>query len=180
MPVLLTNNIRKNRISNNRTAPVYRIGRQPKKKRAPRVIEKAFKDGDIIRRKTSSKNELLLACIGSWFLTALILLLVFVLLGFIPFGNAALLYKDGEQQMVDLFCWYKDVLSGKSSIDYTFTKYLGGSNFGVFSYYLASPFCLLAVFFDKTQMPLFINVLYVLKASFASSFACLYIFRRFN
>ena len=83
----------------------------------------------------------------------MIILLAFVILGIIPFGNDALIYKDGQQQMVDLYCWFKDVLSGKSSIDYTFTKYLGGSNFAVFSYYLSSPFNILLVFFDKTQVP---------------------------
>ena len=104
-------------------------------------------------------------------LTAFILLLSYILLGFAPFGEKALLYKDGQQQMVDLFCWYKDVLMGRSSIDYTFTKYLGGSNFAVFTYYLSSPFSLLIVFFDKSQASLFMNILYLLKASFAALFA---------
>ena len=106
--------------------------------------------------------------------------MAFVLLGFIPFGRDALLYKDGQQQMVDLYCWFKDVLSGRSSIDYTFTKYLGGSNYAVFSYYLASPFNILLVFFDKTQVPLFINALYIIKTSFASLAACFYLCRRFK
>lgn len=133
-----------------------------------------------LKEKTALKKEPLTACICSWFLTALIILLAFAVLGIIPFGREALLYKDGQQQMVDLYCWFKDVLSGKSSIDYTFTKYLGGSNYAVFSYYLSSPFNILLVFFDKTQVPLFINVLYLLKASFASAFACFYLYRRFK
>ena len=102
-----------------------------------------------MERKTTLKKESMIACVSSCVLTALILLLAFVLLGFIPFGKDALLYKDGQQQMVDLYCWFKDVLSGKSSIDYTFTKYLGGSNFAVFSYYLSSPLNILLVFFDN-------------------------------
>ena len=133
-----------------------------------------------MERKTSLKKESMIACVSSCVLTALILLLAFVLLGFIPLGKDALLYKDGQQQMVDLYCWFKDVLSGKSSIDYTFTKYLGGSNFAVFSYYLSSPLNILLVFFDKTQVPLFINVLYIVKASLASAFACFYLCRRFR
>ena len=133
-----------------------------------------------MERKTSLKKESMIACVSSCVLTALILLLAFVLLGFIPFGKDALLYKDGQQQMVDLYCWFKDVLSGKSSIDYTFTKYLGGSNFAVFSYYLSSPLNILLVFFDKTQVPLFINVLYIVKTSLASASACFYLCRRFR
>ena len=132
-----------------------------------------------MKRKTYGSRTVV-SCVCSCILTALILLAAYVLLEFIPFGSNALLYKDGQQQMVDLFCWFKDVLSGKSSIGYTFTKYLGGSNFAVFSYYLASPFNVLIVFFDKTQVPLFINVLYIVKTSFASMFACFYLFRRFK
>ena len=133
-----------------------------------------------LKQKTELKKGPVIACFSSWVITALIILLAFVILGIIPFGNDALIYKDGQQQMVDLYCWFKDVLAGKSSIDYTFTKYLGGSNFAVFSYYLSSPLNLLIVFFDKTQVPLFINVLYIVKAAFASLFACFYLYRRFK
>lgn len=113
-------------------------------------------------------------------LTLFILLLSFILMGFAPFGDKALLYKDGQQQMVDLFCWYKDVLTGRSSLDYSFTKYLGGSNFAVFTYYLSSPFSLLIVFFNKSQASLFMNVLYLLKTLFAALFASFYLCRRFK
>ena len=130
--------------------------------------------------KTALQKAPVITCLGSMLLTAFILLLSYILLGFAPFGDKALLYKDGQQQMVDLFCWYKDVLTGRSSIDYTFTKYLGGSNFAVFTYYLSSPFSLLIVFFDKSQVSLFMNILYLLKASFAALFAGYYICRRFK
>ena len=130
--------------------------------------------------KTALNKAPVIACLCSMLLTALIVLLSFILLGFAPFGNQALLYKDGQQQMVDLFCWFKDVLAGRSSLNYTFTKYLGGSNFAVFSYYLSSPLNLLIVFFDKSQVSLFMNVLYLLKASLAALFACFYLCRRFK
>ena len=102
-------------------------------------------------KKTAFNKPLIATCLFSVLATAFVVLLSFILLGFAPFGDRAFLYKDGQQQMIDLYCWYKDALAGKSSIDYTFTKYLGGSNFAVFSYYLASPFSLLIVFFRKEQ-----------------------------
>lgn len=140
-----------------------------------------FEDADcsnVMGRKTN--NKLVPACLLSFLITGLILLSSFVIIGLTPFGSNALIYKDGQQQMIDLFCWFKDVLSGRSLIDYTFTKYLGGSNFAVFSYYLSSPFNLLIVFFDKTQIPMFINILYLLKTSVAALFACFYLCRRFS
>ena len=133
-----------------------------------------------LKAKTGYGKAMLLTCLCSFTLTAVILLIAYLFLGFAPFGTQALLYRDGQQQMVDLFCWYKDVLTGNSSIAYTFTKYLGGSNFAVFSYYLSSPFSLLVVFFEKSQMPLFLNVIYLLKASVAALTACYYINRRFR
>ena len=130
--------------------------------------------------KSSFNKPLVTTCLLSMLLTAFVVLLSYILLGFAPFGEQALLYKDGQQQMIDLFCWYKDALSGKSSIDYTFTKYLGGSNFAVFSYYLTSPFNLLIVFFSKDQASLFMNILYLLKTSTAALFAGYYLYRRFR
>ena len=132
------------------------------------------------KEKKAFNKAPVITCLCSVLITLFILLLSFILMGFAPFGDQALLYKDGQQQMVDLFCWYKDVLTGSSSIDYTFTKYLGGSNFAVFTYYLSSPFSLLIVFFNKSQVSLFMNILYLLKASFAALFAGYYICRRFK
>lgn len=119
-------------------------------------------------------------CAASLLSAIIIVFLFFAIGGFAPFGNYSLTYNDGEFQVLDLLCWFKDVLSGKSSIDYTFTKQLGGSNFAVFSYYLASPLNLLVVFFDKTQMPLLVNLLFMFKVSLASIFSDYYLCRRFN
>ena len=118
---------------------------------------------------------------GISFLSVMIIvLIVFAVFGMAPFGNNGLLYRDGEIQMVDLFCWYKDVLTGKSSISYTFTKSLGGSNFSVFTYYLASPLSLLVVLFSKSDVPVFINVLFLLKSALAALFMGIYLTNRFE
>ena len=116
----------------------------------------------------------------SFLSTVIIILIVFAIFGMAPFGNHGLLYRDGEIQMVDLFCWYKDVLTGKSSIAYTFTKSLGGSNLSVFTYYLASPLSLLVVFFNKSDVPLFMNILFILKAALAALFMGIYLTYRFE
>ncbi|MBR5357733.1 MAG: YfhO family protein [Clostridiales bacterium] len=115
----------------------------------------------------------------AFLLTAVIVLMNYLLSGIVPFGGKAMLYRDGGLQMVDLFCWYKDVLSGSSPVSYSFGKSLGGNTFAVFSYYLASPLSLLLVFFDKSQMPLYMSILFVLKASLASCFAGIYLTHRF-
>ncbi|MBO4927605.1 MAG: YfhO family protein [Clostridiales bacterium] len=130
--------------------------------------------------KYPNQATYLAICGLSALLTLVVSMIVFLLMGLAPFGNRALIYSDGQHQMIDLLCWYKDVLAGKSSIGYTFSKSLGGSNFAVFTYYLASPFSLLIVFFDKASAPLFMNILFALKAATAGAFASYYLLRRFR
>ncbi len=120
-----------------------------------------------------------LALISALF-TASISLIVFACLGIAPFGSRALIFNDGEYQLTDLYCWFKDVLQGKSSIDYTFTKSLGGSNFAVFAYYLSSPLSLLVIFFSKSSIPLFMNFIFLIKSALAAAFASYYLLRRFR
>ncbi|MBO4689128.1 MAG: YfhO family protein [Clostridiales bacterium] len=111
-------------------------------------------------------------------LTVGIIIPIFAILGLAPFGERALIYSDGQHQMVDLFAWYKDVLAGKASIDFSFSKSLGGSNFAVFTYYLSSPVSLLIVFFNKAQTSLFMNVIFSVKAILASVFTVYYLLRK--
>ena len=125
-------------------------------------------------------GETLKIALISFFATSVLLLIFFAMAGINPFGDRSLLYRDGEIQMLDLFCWYKNVLTGRSSVDYTLAKSLGGSNFSVFTYYLASPFSLLIVFFDKSQTPLFMNITFMLKSALAAAFMAVYLTKRFT
>ena len=138
------------------------------------------KEAPLPLKKKQVSHPLLLTCLASMLLTVLTILFTYIILGFAPFGDQALIYKDGQQQMIDLLCWFKDVLTGKSSISYSFSKHLGGSNFAVFSYYLASPLNLLIVFFPKSQASTFMNILFLLKSSLAALFAAYYLGRRFR
>lgn len=138
------------------------------------------KEVTLALKERSSRRPFVLTCLISACLTALIVLFTYLILGFAPFGDQALIYKNGQQQNVDLLCWIKDVLTGNASISYSFSKYLGGSNFAVFTYYLTSPLNLLVVFFPKSQMSTFINILFLLKASLAALFAAYYLGRRFR
>lgn len=66
---------------------------------------------------------------------------------------------DASVQYLDFYSYFKDVLSGKNNITYTFSKTLGGNNIGVFSYYLTSPFMLLCVFSKRHSFMLFLMYL---------------------
>lgn len=102
-------------------------------------------------------------------LTTGILLLIFYLYGLAPFGDNTLAMMDARLQYLDFFAYLKDVLSGENNISYSFSKTLGGTNTAVFSYYLASPLNLLVVFFDKTELNSFFDLLVVLKLGLAAA-----------
>ena len=98
----------------------------------------------------------------------LIMLLSYKYYGFAPFGKNSLAWKDADIQYLDLFAYFKDVLSGKNSIGYTFSKSLGGSNIAVFTYYLASPLNFLVVFFDKSNLHTFFDIIVAVKLGLAA------------
>ncbi|MFD0896198.1 YfhO family protein [Loigolactobacillus binensis] len=61
-----------------------------------------------------------------------------------PFGHSSLLTVDLGQQYIDFFAFYRDtLLHHPSQILYSFSKAIGGDMFGVWAYYLFSPFNLI-------------------------------------
>ena len=82
-----------------------------------------------------------------------------------PFGTRSLSWCDMSQQVVPLLNQFKDILDGKSGF-FLNMKNSGGMNFfGVFFFFLASPFTFLVKFVDKADMMMFANVLVALKMS---------------
>ena len=107
-------------------------------------------------------------------LTAAIFWAVMLLEEYVPFGINTPAVTDAKLQYLDLFAYYRDVLTGQNSAVYTFSNTLGGGAAAIWAYYLASPFNLLVLLFPKDQMNLFLEVLITAKLSAASaSFAWL-------
>ena len=132
--------------------------------------------------QTNEKRKILRTaaeCAAAFAAAALFVLCMAVMLGFAPFGENTVNYKDGVIQYLDFFAYYKRLLSGEASLLYTFEKTLGGGNIAVFSYYLASPFNLLAVFFTQEQIPALFTVLTLCKAATAAATFTLYLRIRF-
>ena len=119
-------------------------------------------------------------CFYSFTVTLLTLLLLFWHYGYAPFGDNSLASHDAGIQYLNFYSYFKDVLSGKNSLTYTFSKTLGGNCIGIFSYYLTSPFMLLSVFFKKSQLHSFFDLLVILKLSLASFTFCWFLIGRFR
>lgn len=97
-----------------------------------------------------------------------------------PFGETSNLIWDLDIQYVDYFAYLKDVLLGKASVGYSFSKSMGGSLVALFGYYLASPLNLFVVFFSKEQLPMFVFLLTVVKLGLSGATASIFFRYRFK
>ena len=109
-----------------------------------------------------------------------ILCLVAALRGVYPFGGQSFLVEDLTFQYVDFFAWFRRVLAGEESVFYSTACGLGANTWGLYSYYLASPFNLIILFFDEDHLTLFAFVLVALKLGCMQLSATYYLRRRFG
>ncbi len=103
-----------------------------------------------------------------------VMLFTFKLAGLYPFGDGTISWCDMNQQVIPLLMDFKDILDGKDSLFLNMHN-AGGMNFyGVFFFFLASPFSFLVKFVDKSDMITFVNVLLILKMMTDSFTSALY------
>lgn len=80
-----------------------------------------------------------------------------------PFGDNSFLTNDLKYQYIDFFAWFRRVLLGEANLRYSFSQGLGMNTWGLYSYYLASPFNLFCVLFPQDKLTLFVFVITALK-----------------
>ncbi len=106
----------------------------------------------------------------------LILLVTFATLSIYPFGDLSVMLYDMPVQYVNYFGWLHEVLHGRADLFYSNAASLGGGTFSLFTYYLSSPFNLLAFFFDGEHTPELFSLLYLVKIPFCA-LTCLFCLR---
>ena len=99
--------------------------------------------------------------------------------GVFPFGPESFLTEDLKYQYIDFFTWYREVLLGRRDIFYSFSQALGSNTWGLFSYYLASPFNLLIVLFDENHLVEFVYLVTALKLGCIQVSCAWFLSRRF-
>lgn len=80
-----------------------------------------------------------------------------------PFGDNSFLADDLKYQYIDFFSWFRRVLLGEANLRYSFSQGLGMNTWGLYSYYLASPFNLLCALFPQDKLTLFVFIISALK-----------------
>ena len=101
-----------------------------------------------------------------------ILLATFALLGIYPFGNVSVMVHNMPVQYADYFGWLIQVMHEEGNLLYSNAAGLGGGMFSLFTYYLSSPFNLLAWFYTPETVPQLLSWLTLLKIP-ACAAACL-------
>lgn len=115
---------------------------------------------------TRSNNSTLknVAFYAACFTFSIALFVALVIAGHVyPFGDNSFLTNDLKYQYIDFFAWFRRVLLGEANLRYSFSQGLGMNTWGLYSYYLASPFNLLCVLFPADKLTLFVFVITALK-----------------
>lgn len=79
--------------------------------------------------------------------------IVYALHGMYPIGNKTILICDMSGQYVDFYSGLHSILTQGKSIFYSWQAGMGLNFLGLFAYYLASPFSLLILLFNKHNLP---------------------------
>lgn len=97
-----------------------------------------------------------------------------------PFGDNSFLTNDLKYQYIDFFAWFRRVLLGEANLRYSFSQGLGMNTWGLYSYYLASPFNLLCVLFPADKLTLFVFTITALKLGCIHISSAWYAQKRFD
>lgn len=128
----------------------------------------------------SSRLRPVLFWAGCFVVPIVMLCVVAAVRGVYPFGGQSFLTEDLKYQYVDFFTWFRRVLAGEESVFYSTACGLGANTWGLYSYYLASPFNLLLLLFDQDHLTLFAFVVDALKLGCIQLAATFYLSRRFG
>lgn len=110
----------------------------------------------------------------------LIIMSVFLSCRMFPFGGNTLAWCDMNQQVIPFLMDFKDILAGKANL-FLNLQNAGGMNFwGVFLFFISSPFTFLVAFVSKADMYFFVNILVTLKMMLCAFTASIFFNRQFQ
>lgn len=89
----------------------------------------------------------------AFLIPALIMLSIFIVGKFAPFGKVSILVADMQYQFVDYIGYLKNVYFGNDDLFYSFSKTFGGDMSGFSAYYLNNPFFLILLLFPNDILP---------------------------
>lgn len=109
-----------------------------------------------------------------------IMMLVFYYYRMFPFGNNTLSWCDMNQQVIPFLMDFKDILSGKASLFLNLQNAGGMSFWGIFLFFISSPFTFIVMLVSKSDMYYFANILVVLKMMTCAFISSVFFSRQFQ
>lgn len=118
-----------------------------------------------------------IAYILSFFIPAVLLFISYMIFGVYPAGERSVLALDLNAQYVYYYDYMYDVFAGKESLFYCWSRTFSGEFFGIFAYYLASPFNFIVWLFPRTAITEGLLTMLLVKAS-AGGFVCAFLLKK--
>lgn len=110
----------------------------------------------------------------------LIIMSVFYTAGLYPFGVQSISWCDMNQQVVPFLMDFKDILSGKADLFLNLQNAGGMSFWGVFLFFISSPFTFLVALVNKSEMYHLVNLMVALKMMTCALTASIFFGNRFR
>jgi Predicted membrane protein len=109
-----------------------------------------------------------------------ILLSIFFYYGMYPFGDLTLAWCDMNQQVIPFLMDIKDIFSGKANLFLNLQNAGGMSFWGVFLFFISSPFTFLVTLVSKQEIYHLVNLLVLLKMAVCGFTASIFFRRQFR
>lgn len=107
-----------------------------------------------------------------------IMLTLYACYSIYPFGDRTIAWCDMNQQVIPFLMDFKDILSGKTNLFLNLQNAGGMSFWGVFLFFISSPFTLLVLLVSKQEIYHLVNILVLLKMMTCGFTASIFFRRR--
>lgn len=128
------------------------------------------------------KQKALFNKLKPYLLTSIIVLgilsIVFLIKGIYPFGKNSLIWGDMHDQITAFYYHFYDSIKGNCSLLIDFNTSSGINFLGIMAYYILSPFTLLVLFVQRSDIYLVVSVIIAFKILLCS-LTCLYFIKTY-
>ncbi|MBR0426630.1 MAG: YfhO family protein [Clostridia bacterium] len=97
-----------------------------------------------------------------------------------PFGKYSILKSDLYNQYINFFCYLREVILHGKSIAISWNLGLANNFYTTFAYYLMSPLNILVVFFNTSNMDIFVEILIAIKIILIANFMMFFLEKSYN
>ena len=117
------------------------------------------------------KNKYIIAS----FLCIILYIMYLKMMQIYPFGENSILKSDLYQQYINFFCYLREVLLHGKSIVISWNLGLANNFYTTFAYYLMSPLNIFVVFFNTSNMDIFVELVTLIKIVLMANFMVLFL-----